>query len=104
MDSFAEDQETSEWIFELTQRTGTISVLGATRIKELIKDKKLSPWSFNQYMYGSVLNDLPEESFLDWIDYLLGHQDAEAIWVALGLYVMYYDESCLLYTSDAADD
>jgi len=90
MDDLAQDSETAVWVLELTQRTGRVTSQAAKRVLHVLQDNKLPSWLLHQFMYGGILNDLPEEAFIDWIEFLLKQPESAAVYVALGLYSVYY--------------
>ncbi|MBE7551762.1 MAG: hypothetical protein HS126_11905 [Anaerolineales bacterium] len=90
MDEFAQDAGTSIWIIELTWRTGHVTSRSAIRILQALQENNLPTWVLNQFMYGGLLNNLPEQSFIEWIEFLLNQPDPTAIYIALGLYCAFY--------------
>lgn len=89
MDDLAQEPETAIWVLELTQRTGYLTSQGAKRILQALQEYELPFWLLGQFMYGPI-NTLPEESFLEWIEFLLNQSDPGASYIALGLYSTFY--------------
>ncbi len=89
MDDLAQEAETAIWVLELTQRTGRVTRQGAKRILQVLREYELPFWLLGQFMYGP-LHSLPEESFIEWIEFLLNQPDPSAVYIALGLYSTFY--------------
>jgi hypothetical protein len=89
LDAIAEDQRSSEWVPELTWRSG-MSDRAASRILQLAKSSAISIFHFRIFGLGSVLANLSENIFKEWVEYLLDNPEREAVFIALNLYNFFY--------------
>ncbi len=89
LDEIAQDGKLHTWVPELTWRSG-MSDRAALRILNLAKQGLLSTQNFQMFGFGSVIRDLSEDVFKQWIDFLLSKQEEDAVLTAVNLYHFYY--------------
>src|SRR5574341_1161594 len=89
LDSLIPDQVLNTWIPELTWRSG-ISHRSASRVLQLAKDSIIGVEHLQIYLFGSRASEMPEEVFVNWINFLLESTDVRAIRLAVELVYIYY--------------
>jgi hypothetical protein len=89
LDRLIEDEKLRRWIPELTWRSG-LTDRSAERILALAQKGIIGPGEFRMFAWGSVILDLSEDIFKNWIDFLLDCEETYAASIALALYSDYY--------------
>lgn len=89
LDEISNDPTMIQWIIGLTWRSG-MSDQAARRVLSLAKTGKVEPWQFSMFQYGSVIQDLSENIFQQWIHYLLSIGTQQTVSIALDLYHFFY--------------
>ena len=89
LDDLAEDENLNYWIPELTWRSG-ISDQAALRILNLAKKGKIEPSHFRLFAWGGVIQNLSENVFKKWVQWLVVNSKDDAIDVVLDLYYFFY--------------
>lgn len=96
-DSLTKDEKLKKTIPALTWRSG-MSDRAALRILELAKEKVITASDFGVFGLGSVISDLSEDIFLQWIEFLLSSDDDYAASIALDLFQFFYIRKESKYT------
>ena len=89
LDELARDSKLTKWVAELTWRSG-MSDRAALRVLNLTKAGTLQPYHFRMFGLGSVITNLSEEIFIQWIEFLLETPEDYAASIALDLYHFFY--------------
>jgi len=89
MDDLAKDKELAIWVSTLTWRSG-MSDEAAIRILSLAQKSQLKAYHFRVFGLGSVISDLSEDIFKQWIEFLLDSPEDYAASIALDLYHFFY--------------
>lgn len=89
LDNLARDKKLATWVPGLTWRSG-LSDRSALRILDLAKKGIIAPYHFRVFGLGSVISDLSEKVFIQWIDFLLSSAEDYAVSIALDLYQFFY--------------
>ncbi|MGR3318661.1 MAG: hypothetical protein ACUZ8O_09290 [Candidatus Anammoxibacter sp.] len=89
LDDFVNNKKLNLWIPELTWRSG-MSDQAAWRILKLAKEGIIGVRHLKIFGLGSVMGNLAEDVFKEWIKFLLDSSDTSAISIALDLYCFYY--------------
>ncbi len=89
LDELSEDKKLGSWISGLTWRSG-MSDRAAVRILKLAQNGILKAKDFRVFGLGSVIKNLSEKVFKEWIEFLLETSDDIAASIALDLYHFYY--------------
>lgn len=97
MDELAEDKALASWVSGFTWRSG-VTDRGAVRVLNLAKKGVLKPFHFRIFGLGSVIVNLSEEVFVQWIEYLLTCPEEYATSIALDLYHFFYIRKDSKYT------
>jgi hypothetical protein len=90
LDSFSKDEKLRAWVPEVTWRSDRLSDRAALRILKLADNGVANIGHFRMFVYGSAIQELSEDIFRRWIEFLLSHPDASAVYIALDLYSRYY--------------
>ncbi|MYG07932.1 hypothetical protein F4167_15235, partial [Candidatus Poribacteria bacterium] len=90
LDALIGDTTLNLTIPDLTHRSGLTDRAGS-RILNLAKDGIIGIDHFGIYVYGKATENLSEEVFTTWIEFLLSFMDKSAVSIALSLYHRYYD-------------
>jgi|GEM_PF-430584 len=97
MDELAEDKILARWVSGLTWRSG-VSDQAALRILSLAKKGVLKAYHFRVFGLGSVISNLSEDVFKQWIEFLLDSSENYATSIALDLYHFVYIRKDSKYT------
>jgi len=89
VEGLASDTKTVSWVPEITWRSG-FNDRAAFRILRLAKSGQIRLDQFRIFQYGSVINNLSEATFQEWIRFLLDTNDRNSVSISLGLYHFYY--------------
>lgn len=89
LDSITEVENLNLWVPDLTWRSG-MSDRAALRILDLAEKDTISVDHFGMFRLGSVIQDLSEDIFQKWIEFLLGCEETVGISIALDLFQFYY--------------
>ena len=92
LDTLAEDEHLRALVPELTWRSGPLSDRAAIRILNLAEKGHITVSHFRLFAYGSATNNLSEEVFRKWLEFLESSQDKSAASVSLTLCDYYYLE------------
>ena len=90
LDALVDDSILNVAIPELTQRSGLTARAG-WRILELATSGIIGVNHFGIFVYGKTVENLSDEAFTAWIEFLLGSVEKTAASIALQLYYYYYD-------------
>ena len=90
LDTLIEDTTLNVMIPDLTYRSGLTDRAGI-RLLNLAKNGIIGINHFSTYVYGKATENLSEEVFTTWIEFLLSFMDKSAVSIALNLYHRYYD-------------
>ena len=90
LDALADDSTLNIAIPELTRRSGLTARAG-WRILELAMSGIIDVNHFGIFVYGKTVENLSDEVFTAWIEFLLGSVEKTAASIALQLYYYYYD-------------
>jgi len=97
LDSLTADEKLNLWVSELTWRSG-MSDQAALRVLDLAKRNIIGIEHFRMFGFGSVIRELSEEVFKEWVKFLLSSSDTYAVSIALDLYHFYYLRKDSKYT------
>lgn len=97
LDDLAKDEALASWVSTLTWRSG-MSDQAAQRILSLAKEGKLKAGHFRVFGLGSVISDLSEDTFVQWIEFLLDNPEDCAASIALDLCQYFYIRKDSKYT------
>jgi hypothetical protein len=89
VEELEKDNVSVTWIPELTWRSG-LTDRAAMRILRLAKSGQINLNQFRIFEYGSVIRNLSEEVFQEWIQFLLDASDRGTASTSLALYHFYY--------------
>lgn len=89
LDVITGDRKLNIWIPELTWRSG-MSDRAALRILDLAEKDTISVDHFGMFRLGSVIQNLSEDIFQKWIEFLLSRVETVGISIALDLFQFYY--------------
>lgn len=89
LDNLVGDKKLATWIPGLTWRSG-LSDRAAIRILDLANKGIIAPYHFRVFGLGSVISDLSEKVFIQWINFLLNSSEDYAVSIALDLYQFFY--------------
>ena len=90
LDALVDDSTLNVAIPELTWRSGLTARAG-WRILELATSGIIGVNHFGIFVYGKTVENLSDEVFTAWIEFLLGSVERTAASIALQLYYYYYD-------------
>ncbi len=96
LDELATDNNLASWVPSLTWRSG-MSNRAAIRILNLAKKGVIDAAHFRIFGFGSVIKNLPEKVFKQWIEFLLQNSDDHAASIALDLYDFFYIRADIKY-------
>jgi hypothetical protein len=91
LDELANDEVLVKLVPELTWRGGFLTDRSARRILTLAKSGVLEIAHFQMFAFGSSVAELSEESFVEWIEFLLAAGTRDAVSIALDLHHFFYD-------------
>jgi hypothetical protein len=89
LDRLMKDKKLVQWIPELTWRSG-MSDRAARRLLKLARAGLIEARHFRIMAFGSVIQELSQEIFKQWIEFLLATSTPEALSIGLDLYHFYY--------------
>ncbi len=89
MDKLAEDKKLAGWVSSFTWRSG-VSDQAALRILSLANKGILKTHHFRVFGLGSVISNLSEDVFIQWVEFLLSSPEDYAASIALDLYHFVY--------------
>jgi hypothetical protein len=89
LDRLMKDKKLVQWIPELTWRSG-MSSRAARRLLKLARAGLIEARHFRMMAFGSVIQELSQGIFKQWIEFLLDTSTPEAISIALDLFHFYY--------------
>ena len=92
LDAFAKDPQRTDWVVELTWRTGSLTERGARRILDLTRSGVVAPASLRLFRFGAMVRSLSYHDFLEWIEVLLADGEMGSVSTALDLLVAYYPD------------
>jgi len=90
LDAVSEDEKLRALLPELTWRSGPLTDQGGIRILNLAANGHITVGHFRSMAYGSVVDNLSEEVFTGWFQFLLRSRDKSAASVSLMLCDYYY--------------
>ena len=90
LDTLIEDTTLNVMIPDITYRSGLTDRAGI-RLLNLAQNGIIGINHFSTYVYGKATENLSEEVFTTWIEFLLSFMDKSAVSIALNLYHRYYD-------------
>ncbi|MCK4735619.1 MAG: hypothetical protein KAT65_24405, partial [Methanophagales archaeon] len=89
LEALTEDERLNVWIPEMTWRSG-MSDRAALRVLALAEKGIIGIGHFKMFGLGSAIQNLSEDIFKKWIEFLLGSSETYAVSIALDLYHFYY--------------
>lgn len=89
MDNLAKDKKLATWVSALTWRSG-MSNKAALRVLALAKKDVLKVYHFRVFGLGGVVSNLSENTFKQWIEFLLDSSEDYAVSIALDLHHFFY--------------
>lgn len=89
LDNLIKSKKLRLWIPEITWRSA-MTDRAAIRILKLAKDNIINVNDFQQFSYGSVIINLSEKVFVDWIGFLYEKSNPLSISIAIQLCNYYY--------------
>jgi hypothetical protein len=92
LDKLAKDKDFASWVPNLTWRSG-ITNRAALRILNLAKKGIVNAVHLRIFGYGSIISNISEKIFKQWIEFLLESSDDAAASIALDLYDFFYIRS-----------
>jgi hypothetical protein len=90
MDSFVQEAKLREWVPELTWRSGKVSEVSALRVLKLARSGAIEAEQFQLFVYGGVIDDLSENAFIMWIEFLISQPNKSGVHIAIALFSFYY--------------
>ncbi len=89
LDALTEDKNLNTCIPELTSRSG-MSDQAALRVLDLAERGVIGIDHFSMLCTGGGCQDISEDVFKNWIEFLLGSSEIHAVFIALDWYYYYY--------------
>lgn len=89
LDSAVKNKRLQKLVPELTWRSG-MTDRAALRILELAKNSDMEIEHFRMFGLGTVIKDLSESVFVQWVEYLLEESSGLGATICLGLFHFYY--------------
>jgi len=90
LDELVNDAMLAKFVPELTWRGGFLTDRSGRRILVMAKSGVLEIGHFQMFGFGSSVAELSEESFTEWIEFLLSAVTRDAVSIALDLHHFYY--------------
>jgi hypothetical protein len=92
LDSLAEDEHLRALVPELAWRSGPLTDRAGMRMLNLAEKGYITVGHFRLFAYGSATNNLSDDVFRKWLEFLVSSQDKSAASVSLTLCDYYYLE------------
>lgn len=85
-----QDSVTKAWVPELTWRANLSTDVAARRVFVLAQDGVVNPRQLRMYVYGAAVQRFSVLAVSEWLEFLLGSDDPDALGTAADLAHMYY--------------
>jgi hypothetical protein len=90
LDNIGHSEKLATFLPELTWRSGPLTDRAALRVLNLAINGTIQFTAFRLFAYGSVINELPEETVRKWLHFLLECNNRVAVSICLNLIDYYY--------------